>query len=218
MSASLLGRTVTSDWIRCGILRSFFLVCLILVLNGGCGRFAGQGSDGSARVPDHELFLLPRDYRGPVLAIYDQPHGQQPAWRGDTGIYGVPATGIVRVPHSEPPRATGVSVAFSHLPHTFLRYYQTCDVMRLHAPRDTVGYCSLDFWRGGTGVPDHVVIGVVTDWDGIPQNYNRTAFVYDSVLFDRRNPRSFQWEEPREPNPRPTSNTTLDRRSDRNRE
>lgn len=57
--------------------------------------------------------------------------------------------------------------------------------------------CWLDYSVGGTGIPSHVV-AVVTDWVGIPANFNRTTFVYDSVLHKGKGLAIQKWTEPPE--------------------
>jgi hypothetical protein len=79
--------------------------------------------------------------------------------------------------------------------------------MRLHvnAADKVPRVCWLDYFAGGTRTPDHIV-AIVTDWAGIPDNYDRTTFVYDSVLHQGRGTAIKKWEEPAGVvKPRPTS-------------
>jgi len=69
--------------------------------------------------------------------------------------------------------------------------------MRVHVSDTITSICWLDYSIGGTGVPRHVV-AVVTNWSSIPANFNRTSFVYDSVLYKGPGTTIRKWEEPPE--------------------
>lgn len=158
---------------------------------------SGQGANGLSRVPRMEIFVLPTGYRGPFLAIYGQAQAPQPIWRGDTAFYDVPPGGVVRVPYPEPPRSTRTSHVFANEPKKTLGNYSTCEDMRVHLSDPTPGVCWFGHSVGGTGIPDHIV-AVVTSWAEIPANFNRTSFVYDSVLFQGKRRMDIKWEEPPE--------------------
>lgn len=150
----------------------------------------------TARSSESELFILPRNYKGPFIAIYGQPGGQVAEYRHDTAVYQVPASGVVRIGAEEPARSTAVFFAFVDSQDVVLPSFATCADMREKYPGTGSGACWLDFAGGGTGVPDHVV-AVVTDWNHLPECFNRTTLVYDSVLFDGKGRALRKWEEPK---------------------
>jgi hypothetical protein len=155
-----------------------------------------------AKVPQREIFVLATGYRGPFLAVFAQPDGVMPEWRGDTAVYRVPPTGILKIALPEPPNSTKTSHVFADNRSAFIGNYPTCADMRVHVADALPRICWLDFWAGGTGIPDHIV-AVVTDWNGIPANFNRTTFVYDSVLHGGRGMARREWTEPRDLSRRP---------------
>lgn len=163
-----------------------------------------DGSE-SPRTPKVELFVLPAGYRGPLIAIYGQETGRQPQWRGDTAIYDVPTTGVVRTKLPQPDGLPPVLTAFADRPRNFLVAYGTCEEMRVVVTDTEPRVCGLGYERGGSGIPYHIVVGVITTWFEIPQHYNRTAFVYDSVLFHGRAPNAATWTEPSDRRPKPRS-------------
>jgi hypothetical protein len=67
--------------------------------------------------------------------------------------------------------------------------------MRVHETDARPGVCWLDFSIGGTGIPNHIV-AVITAWSEIPENFQRTTFVYDSVLFGGKGKATQKWREP----------------------
>lgn len=162
-----------------------------------CASQAGTTGGESKRTPALEIFFLPKDYRGPFIAVYGQRGGVVPRWTGDTAVYLVPKDGILKISLEEPPRSTKVSHVFADKPKVTLRNIPTCADMRVRVADSIPSICWLDYSVGGTGIPNHVV-AVVTDWIGIPTNFNRTTFVYDSVLFNGSGKATQKWEEPPE--------------------
>jgi len=141
--------------------------------------------------------VLPKGYRGPFVAIYGQREGTLPRWLGDTAEYLVPNDGILKISLAEPPHSTKVSHVFADKPNVTLRNIPTCADMRAHVSDTIPSICWLDYSFGGTGIPEHIV-AVVTDWAGIPANFNRTSFVYDSVLHKGDGKTIQKWTEPPE--------------------
>ena len=170
---------------------------VLFTLVSGCGRSRNSGGTEVHGVPKMEAFILPAGYRGPVIAIYGQGEGTLPEWRGDTAVYRVPQGGIVRTQLQEPPPSTYALHSFSDAPQAWLDNSAICARMRIKVADDRPRVCWLDYSRGGTGIPDHIV-AVVTDWNGIPEQYNRTSFAYDSVLFGGGKAHLFIWTEPTE--------------------
>lgn len=173
-------------------------ICCALAAHGCMQNKTAVASQPHAD-PKLEIFVLPKDYRGPFLAIYGQSGGVLPRWRGDTAEYAVPSNGILKISLKEPPHSTKVSHVFSDKPGVTLRNIPTCADMRVHvaASDNQPSICWLDYSIGGTGTPSHVV-AVVTDWAGIPINFNRTSFVYDSVLSNGSGKSIRKWTEPPE--------------------
>ena len=138
--------------------------------------------DGAVqRLTKAEIFVTIEGYRGPLIAIYDQPGGIAPAWRGDTALYAVPPSGIVRIALAEPARGTRVFLVESGVAYRPVAIFGTCDEEPLVATADLPQACWLDFEVGGTGIPDHIV-AVVTSALSLDADYYRTTFVYDSVV------------------------------------
>ena len=160
----------------------------------GCARSA-RNDDARQRVPAMEIFILPAGYRGAFVAVYGETKAPHPTWRADTAFYSVSPQGVARVPRPEPPRSTRTSLVFANDLSKRLNNYPTCEDMRVSASGSEPHVC----WFGSSfmepGTPDHIV-AVVTDWSGIPVNFNRTSFVYDSVLFQGRRKMNLKWEEP----------------------
>jgi hypothetical protein len=153
-----------------------------------------------------EIFVVPQAYRGPFIAIFGQQAGAFPEWRGDTAVYRVPDNGILRVALPEPPHSTKAVLVFANAPNNWIGNYPTCADMRVYVTDDRPRVCWLDYSVGGTGIPDHIV-AVVTDWTGIPDQFNRTSFVYDSAVLGRKKANR-HWEEPRDlPRQRPVRKT-----------
>jgi hypothetical protein len=160
-------------------------------------QLRGASADGVAKVPSRELFVLPESYEGPFIAIYDQRDAELPRWTGDTAVFAVPSNGIVRIAYPEPPRGTRTAFVFVGGKRMRLRNYPTCADMRVAVADSLSAVCWLDFQGGGTGIPDHIV-AVVTKWERIPLNFERTTVVYDSVLFGAQGHFRQKWEEPRD--------------------
>ena len=175
------------------------LQLLVAIILGGVYKCANPSISAEQHpgVPSKEIFVLPAGYRGPFIAVYAQANTAQPYWRGDTAVYNVPASGVVRLPYGEPPHTTKTSHVFANEPLRSLDNYPTCEDMRLRVADPAPRVCWFGFSAGGTGIPDHIV-AVVTDWLGIPSNFNRTSFVYDSVLFQGKGKVNTKWEEPPE--------------------
>lgn len=176
-------------------IRAGLLVMASLLACYGCGRSVAEG-DPAKRKPIREIFILPRDYRGPFIAIYEQADGQYPTWRGDSAFVRVPASGVVRLHYAEPPTSTRTSHVHDGRRSGPLPNYPTCADMRVGVADSRVGVCWLDFQVNMGNTPDHIV-AVVTDWNGIPANFERTTQVYDSVLLGGKGIGIRSWEEPR---------------------
>ena len=141
--------------------------------------------------------MLPSGYRGPFIAIYGQHDGAQPQWIADTAKFLVPKNGILKIVFDEPPHSTTVSHVFADSPDKWLGNVPTCADMRAYVTDTIPRVCWMDYWFGGTGIAAHIV-AVVTDWDGIPKNFERTSFVYDSLLRNGDGKTIRKWEEPPE--------------------
>jgi hypothetical protein len=63
---------------------------------------------------------------------------------------------------------------------------------------DPTAVCWLAVQVGGAGMPDHAVY-IVTDWAGIPENYDRGAWMLDSLFFGGKGLSKFKWREPMAP-------------------
>ena len=64
---------------------------------------------------------------------------------------------------------------------------------------DGAGVCWLAIQVGSSAMPDHAVY-IITDWTGIPANYNRGARMLDSLFFGGPSGSSsskFKWQEPK---------------------
>lgn len=162
----------------------------------GCTQKA-KSANQQSRVPRMERFIFPAGYKGPFVAVYGQSDATEPTWNGDTAIFTVPPSGVVRIPYPEPPRSSRTSHFLANEPTRALDNYQTCEDMRVHVTDALPRVCWFGHTILGTGIPSHIV-AVVTDWSGIPANFNRTSFVYDSVLFQGKNHMYLKWEEPPE--------------------
>src|SRR5438105_4218086 len=148
-----------------------------------------------------QLFVLPADFQGPVMVIYDQPGGVRPKAVKGQIVYDVPGDGIVRTALPEEVLA-GSQVKFVYRSRAALPQYHTCTQMRLQGlASDPAAVCWLAIQVGGNGMPDHAVY-IITDWAGIPQNYNRGARMLDSLFFGGPGGPSsskFKWQEPAPP-------------------
>ena len=147
------------------------------------------------QIPTKEVFVLAPRHRGPFIAIYDQADGAEPSWRGDTAVFRVPTNGVLRIRYPEPPTSTRTSHVFVDRPAVLLPNYPTCADMRAAVTASGTAICWLDFSIHLERTPDHVV-AVVTDWADIPRNFERAAFVYDSVLLGGKGLGIRKWEDP----------------------
>ena len=145
-----------------------------------------------------QLFVLPVDFQGPVMVIYDQPDGVRPKTVNGQIVYDVPRDGIVRTALPEEVLA-GSQVKFVYRFSSALPQYHTCTQMRLQGlASDPAAVCWLAIQVGGNGMPDHAVY-IITDWAGIPENYNRGARMLDSLFFRGSGSSRFKWQEPKAP-------------------
>ena len=151
-----------------------------------------------------QVFVLPDGYRGPVTVIYDQPGGSRPETIDGQVSYDVPVDGIVRTALPEEVLA-GATVKFVYKSGHALVQYHRCTQMRMEGlAGDPTAVCWLAVQVGGAGMPDHAVY-IVTDWAGIPENYDRGAWMLDSLFFGGKGLSKFKWREPMAP---PTQRTT----------
>jgi len=152
-------------------------------------------SDAARKV---QTFILPAGYRGPVMVIYDQPDGARPRNVDGEVVYDVPPDGIVRTALPEEVLA-GARVQFVFGSRAALSQYRNCTQMRLEGlATDPAAVCWLAIQVGETGTPDHAVY-IVTDWVGIPDNYERGARMLDSLFFGGKGNSRFKWAEPKKP-------------------
>ena len=146
-----------------------------------------------------QLFVLPADFQGPVMVIYDQPTGVRPKAVNGMIVYDVPTDGVVRTVLPEEVLA-GSQVRFVYKSRSALLQYHTCTQMRLEGlASDAAAVCWLAIQVGSNTMPDHAVY-IITDWTRIPENYNRGARMLDSLFFGGPGEPSaskFKWEEPR---------------------
>jgi hypothetical protein len=149
----------------------------------------------SNRVPAREMFLLRTGYVGPFVAVYDQQNGVMPSWRGDTAMFTVPNDGILKIRNAEPPSLTKTQFAFANAPNTPFASYNSCADMRLRVPDGRIASCWIGFSIVGTGIPKHLV-AVITQRDRLPRDFERTTFVYDSVVLGGKGKGIQHWEEP----------------------
>jgi hypothetical protein len=148
-----------------------------------------------------EFFLLPDGYRGPVIAIYDQIDGAKPVLNSDTALYEVPGNGILRIALSQPPQRR-VMAAFKGSATEKLRTFPTCAEMRRAFPAgEPVGTCWLSE-IGASNAPSHEAF-IVTQWQGIPVNYNRGMSMLDSLVFGGHFHGGIKWVEPPNLTPKP---------------
>ena len=145
-----------------------------------------------------QVFVLPAGFRGPVMVIYDQPNGARPKNVDGEVVYAVPADGVVRTTLPEEVLA-GARVDFVDGQRATLPQYHNCTQMRLRGlATDPAAVCWLAIQVGETGTPDHAVY-IVTDWVGIPENYERGARMLDSLFFGGKGASRFKWAEPKTP-------------------
>ena len=145
--------------------------------------------------PRVELYMLSPRYQGPVLVIYDQPTGVGTLWHRDTAIYAVPSTGVVRVKASQPGRATAVTHVYGDAPNKALPYIGTCKASYQRLTDDRPIVCDTGFDASGTGIPDHIV-AIISDRKRLPENFDRTIFVFDSVVWGGKGMFHQRWSDP----------------------
>jgi hypothetical protein len=169
------------------------------VVAAACARQVGIQASQAVPLGDDrrlQLFVLPTDFQGPVMVIYDQPDGVRPKAVNGMIIYDVPSNGIVRTVLPEEVLA-GSQVRFVYKSHSALLQYHTCTQMRLEGlASDGAAVCWLAIQVGNSAMPDHAVY-IITDWTGIPENYNRGARMLDSLFFGGPSGSRFKWQEPR---------------------
>lgn len=151
---------------------------------------------GREKIGRHEKFLLPSKYEGPFIALYDQQDGLAAHWVGDTAVYAVPGSGIVKIKSAEPEHSSTTSFVFQDRRGTSIPNFTSCADMRSRSRTFEPRICWFDYWVGGTGVPDHIV-AVVTNWTNIPPNFERTSIVYDSLLHKGTGKTIRKWAEPK---------------------
>ena len=178
----------------------------LIILSVGCS-YPAREKDNSKRQPPedvgntarstaHEIFVVPERFLGGVVTLYSQAQGTSSKSVGDTVIYEVPSNGVVRVRASAPGPSTTTTVVIAGAPSAPMRAFQTCEEMRLKnsTRKSEVGFCWLP-QMGGTAAPDNIAF-VVTDWDHIPDLYDRAMFLVDSTVFGGKN-RPLKWTEPK---------------------
>jgi hypothetical protein len=168
-----------------------------MLMASGCAAPPHRADGPAGGVPVFETFIVADGYRGPLLTIYSQPGGASPSWKADTAVYPMPSNGILRIVGAEPPNSTKTAYVFASRPTEWIGNYPTCADMRVNVHDTKPQVCWLDYSIGGTGVPGHTV-AILTDWAGIPANFNRTTFVYDSVLFNGKGRGRQIWTEPKD--------------------
>jgi hypothetical protein len=164
--------------------------------NASVAGFQEVQSEAARKV---QIFVLHVGYRGPVMVIYDQPNGAHPRNVDGEVVYDVPRDGIVRTALPEEVLA-GARVQFISASHAALPQYHNCTQMRMRGlATDPAAVCWLAIQVGENGTPDHAVY-IVTDWVGIPDNYDRGAKMLDSLFFGGKGGASkFKWTEPKTP-------------------
>jgi hypothetical protein len=163
--------------------------------NSSVRGFQGVQSEAARKL---QVFVLPAGFRGPVMVIYDQPNGARPRNVDGEVVYDVPPDGIVRTALPEEVLA-GARVEFVFGSRSLLPQYHNCTQMRLRGlATDPTAVCWLAIQVGETGTPDHAVY-IVTDWVGIPENYERGAKMLDSLFFGGKGASRFKWAEPKIP-------------------
>lgn len=175
---------------------------IVLALTIACARQGMIQANLVISGTEHklQLFVLPPDFQGPVMVIYDQIDGVRPKAVNGQIVYDVPRDGIVRTALPEEVLA-GSQVKFVYKSRPALLQYHTCTQMRLEGlATDAAAVCWLAIQVGGNGTPDHAVY-IITDWAGIPDNYNRGARMLDSLFFSGPGTSSskFKWQEPKPP-------------------
>jgi hypothetical protein len=176
--------------------RSFGVTIALLAASfAGCRQGAAFPTSQKKDVPVREVFVLPPGYSGPFIAIYGQKGGAEPTWSGDTAMFKVPASGILRISYMEPPSTTLASHVYADRIRQPLTNYPTCADMWERVPDTRMGVCWLDFVVGTGSSPDHV-IAVITNRNDLPREFERTTSVYDSVMLGGRGLGRREWVEP----------------------
>ena len=181
----------------------FGAIAILVGMGSGCRQGAASPVAQMPRVPVHEVFVLPPAYTGPFIAIYGEMRGADPAWRGDTAIFQVPASGILRVRYSEPPSTTLSSHVYADQPGQPLRNYPTCADMWIHVPDKRKAVCWLDFTVGTTTDAEHIV-AVIASRSNLPRMYEQTTSTYDFVVLGGKGLGKRRWVEPTDPSRRIT--------------
>lgn len=83
-----------------GMLPRMFRATLIVV--AVCVVFAILAVAVSLTQMEWSVYLIPAEYRGPVIVVYDEPGAAPPAREGWSTIYRIPADGILFLPGSKP--------------------------------------------------------------------------------------------------------------------
>ena len=176
------------------------VAAIVVAVTAACGGHQAFVQAAHTMQPDParkvQVFVLPAGYLGPVMVIYDQPDGQHPKTINGQVVYDVPATGIVRTAYPEEVLA-GAQVKFVYKSSSALWQYHNCTQMRLRGlASDPAAVCWLAIQVGDTGTPDRAIY-IVTDWIGIPENYDRGARMLDSLFFGGKGVSKFKWTEPK---------------------
>jgi hypothetical protein len=109
-----------------------------------------------------QVFLIPQNYQGPVLIVYDQPNGQPPKYEGRARVYDVPSNGILLTQFSKTKLVYHLDFYYvdeqgNRTPITFPESSQ-CDKS---LPEDAIIVCPVGFHVGPT--LDGFLIGRVSD-------------------------------------------------------
>jgi hypothetical protein len=175
------------------------LLAAILLLCAACAwsRVQPESRVELLAAQSAEVFLLPSEFRGPVIAVYGQDSANVRPGSSHPLVFSVPRAGLVLTEAPEPERGTPVVIAFQQTPSSHLRTFAGCDLMRetLTKADKTLAVCWLDV-LGGSKVADHLAF-LVTDWSHIPTDYNRGMFLVDSVLFHGALKGGPKWSEPK---------------------
>lgn len=142
-----------------------------------------------------EIFLVPTEFRGGVVALYQQRVATPVRWAGDTAMYVVPRNGIVRISGVSPTPATFAVVRVAGAAPKNLRAFGSCYDMRREytSSRNAVAACWLEE-MGASGAPPHIAF-VVSDWEQIPQTYNDAMALVEVAVFGGKKV-PLKWTEP----------------------
>ena len=141
-----------------------------------------------------EKFILRDGYMGPFIAIYGQPDGVKPSFKGDTAVYNVPSSGILQISLVEPKPGTDVSLVYSSNPSNPIGSFSSCRDLEEYARDAQPRVCWLDYSVLGSGIPTHIV-GVVTDWETIEKHFDRTAALHDSLVLRGGGGKAQKWRD-----------------------